>query len=92
MRASVASLKFVAVRFSICSDARRRKADPSTPLRSGRDDTFYEANDRLGTLGTVSKTGDRIATRGMSTDPDKQQIPPLRCAPVGMTPPSGSDR
>jgi hypothetical protein len=26
-----------------------------------------------------------IATSGMSADPDKQQIPPLRFAPVGMT-------
>jgi len=28
---------------------------------------------------------DVIATRSMITNPRKQQIPPLRCAPVGMT-------
>jgi hypothetical protein len=33
----------------------------------------------------VSKIGDRIATRSRSADRHKQQIPPLRCAPVGMT-------
>jgi hypothetical protein len=40
-------------------------ADPSTSLRSGRDDASF-------------------VNRGFA-DPDKQQIPPLRCAPVGMT-------
>jgi hypothetical protein len=34
---------------------------------------------------SVSKISDIIATRSMSADPHKQQIPPLRCAPVGMT-------
>jgi hypothetical protein len=29
--------------FNICSDASRRKADPSTSLRFGRDDTFDAA-------------------------------------------------
>jgi hypothetical protein len=33
-------------------------------------------------MGLVSEISDIIATRGMMADPDKQQIPPLRC---GMT-------
>ena len=37
------------------------------------------------TAGVLSEIGDIIATLSMSADPDKQQIPPLRCAPVGMT-------
>jgi hypothetical protein len=32
-----------------------------------------------------SKFGEIIAARSMSADTRKQQIPPLRCAPVGMT-------
>ncbi len=34
---------------------------------------------------SVSKFDEIIATLNMSADPNKQQIPPLRCAPVGMT-------
>jgi len=33
----------------------------------------------------VSKVGGTIAMRDTSADPHKQQIPPLRYAPVGMT-------
>ncbi len=33
----------------------------------------------------VSKIDDIMATRSFGADPHKQQIPPLRCAPVGMT-------
>jgi hypothetical protein len=33
----------------------------------------------------VSKIVDIIAPRGMIANPHKQQIPPLRCASVGMT-------
>jgi hypothetical protein len=33
----------------------------------------------------VSKISDIIATRSMIATPHKQQIPPLRCASVGMT-------
>jgi hypothetical protein len=35
--------------------------------------------------GVLSKIGDIIATLSLSADRGKQQIPPLRCAPVGMT-------
>jgi hypothetical protein len=35
--------------------------------------------------GAESEIDDIFATRGMSADPHKQQIPPLRSAPVGMT-------
>jgi hypothetical protein len=33
----------------------------------------------------VSRIGDIMAARSMNADLHKQQIPPLRCAPVGMT-------
>jgi hypothetical protein len=36
-------------------------------------------------LRAESKICDIIATCCMSADPQKQQIPTLRCAPVGMT-------
>src|SRR5260370_17478783 len=45
----ILSLKFVVVPFSICSDGSRRKADPSTSLRFGRDDLFDVANFQLRT-------------------------------------------
>ena len=58
---------------------------------SARDDNFY-VNQSLKLELYVdtpwcpeSGISDIIATRRMSADPHKQQIPPLRCAPVGMT-------
>jgi hypothetical protein len=39
----------------------------------------------VGTQLSCVRIGDMIATFSLSADPAKQQIPPLRCAPVGMT-------
>jgi hypothetical protein len=39
----------------------------------------------LGLSCPVFEIGDMIATYSFSDDPAKQQIPPLRCASVGMT-------
>jgi hypothetical protein len=36
-------------------------------------------------VSVLSLNQDIIATRSMIAKPNKQQIPPLRCAPVGMT-------
>jgi hypothetical protein len=48
---------------------------PSFELRLYVDTPWYPA----------SEIGDIIATRNMIANPQKQQIAPLRCAPVGMT-------
>ena len=52
-----------------------RTADPSTTLRSGRDDK--------------GERGAFIRSDGVD---DEQQVPPLRCAPVGMTLLFGTDK
>jgi hypothetical protein len=49
--------------------------------------TFNLSRDDLqrANQGGVSEVLDIISTRGMIAQSYKQQIPPLRCAPVGMT-------
>ena len=61
-------------------------SDPSTEARGFCFRRAGRGGGRNGyTLRVVAEIGNIIATRRVIANPHKQQIPPLRCAPVGMT-------